>query len=327
MSENTRSNSRATGSSMSSATSLRVCEKGWPAFSARLMTSSASGICSSNFARRAARSFMILISGRKKSATAPVVAHSGARVRFHAHNPPPIPKASDNARTRYAGVSRPLCSMIRDRRSIPGSVSRERSGAESCCRAFSRSNEAKSPCAPAVVTVLRRARRRLRIRPDSPNTGTTIPWISRKTAEKTRIRNSQGLLMEPLSPQELQVARVAEQVHGQIDAALAQSFFKRRHDAGRQELALYRAILVQAAPLEPEELRHRDDLPLHAIGLLHTDNPATAILLALDLDDDVDRRCDLGPQRLGRKSDARHRHHVLDAAQRLARVVRVNGRQ
>ena len=68
------------------------------------------------------------------------------------------------------------------------------------------------------------------------------------------------------------------------------------------QLAEHVALLVDAAPLEREQLGHRDDVAFHAVDLLHAHHAAPAVLHALDLDDDVDRGGDLRAQRLDRES-------------------------
>src|SRR5262249_23032832 len=103
---------------------------------------------------------------------------------------------------------------------------------------------------------------------------------------------------DELSPHQVDVAAVAEQLDRQSDTALAQPCLEPRYDAGGAELSLHIAVLVQPPAFELEELRSRDHIALHAIGLLQAHDTPAAIFLALDLNQDVDRGGDLATQRL-----------------------------
>ena len=95
-------------------------------------------------------------------------------------------------------------------------------------------------------------------------------------------------------------------------------------DAGRLELAEHVALRVDARALEREDLRHRDDVALHAVDLLEADHATAPVLVARDLDHDVDGRGHLRAERAHREGDAGHRDHGLDPAQRVARRVGVD---
>src|SRR5688572_28770223 len=93
---------------------------------------------------------------------------------------------------------------------------------------------------------------------------------------------------------------------------------ERWNDARRSDLAEHIALGVDATALEREQLRRGDDVAFHAVYFLQADDAAPAVLHALDLNYDVDRRRDLRAQRLGREVDAGHGHHILDSPERVA---------
>src|SRR3990172_11435103 len=73
-----------------------------------------------------------------------------------------------------------------------------------------------------------------------------------------------------------------------------------------------------AAPIDPflpelEDVLQGDDLALHAHHLGHVGYAAAAILQAVQVDDQVEGRGHLVPDRLHRQLKPGHEHHVLDA--------------
>src|SRR5205085_6191730 len=79
----------------------------------------------------------------------------------------------------------------------------------------------------------------------------------------------------------------------QLHAVLLEPLGEARADARRLELPDDLALLVHAAPLEEENLLHRDDVALHARDLGDGGDAARAVGEARDLYDEVDGRGDL----------------------------------
>src|SRR5215213_5209273 len=98
-------------------------------------------------------------------------------------------------------------------------------------------------------------------------------------------------------------------------------------DAGRLQCAQNTIVLVHTVAPERKDLLHADDVLLHADQLGDVGNAAGAVTQARQLDDQVDGRGDLLADRLGGQVQVGHQHHVLDAADGVARGVGVNRRQ
>ena len=80
-----------------------------------------------------------------------------------------------------------------------------------------------------------------------------------------------------------------------------------------------------ALDLEVEDVVEGGDIAFHAADIGDLDHPAHAVALALDLHDQVHGADDLGQDGAGRQAHVAHLHHVLDAGQRVARGVGVDG--
>src|SRR5512143_1291451 len=153
----------------------------------------------------------------------------------------------------------------------------------------------------------------------------TRPCASRNTAAKTNpTKISMAFWLIALSPR---ARRNGKRLNRQLDAFLHQRSMERRNDAGSLQLTLYLAFSIDSSAFEREDLRHRDHIAFHAIDLLHADETSATVFLPLHLNHYVDCGGDLRAQRLQRKRDAGHRHHRLDPAQRVARCIRVDGRE
>src|SRR5665213_1601921 len=100
-----------------------------------------------------------------------------------------------------------------------------------------------------------------------------------------------------------------------------------RPQTARDIAALERAVRHLAFVLIGEEILRRDDVAFHADDLGHGDDAADTVAHAADLDDEIDRGGDLLADGARRQIDARHADHVLEAGQRLARPVGVDGRE
>src|SRR6185312_5301350 len=187
-------------------------------------------------------------------------------------------------------------------------------------RYFSRSRLFSWLCAPAALTMARRATRRLRNLRFSPKTGTASPCVSRNTARNTRPMK----IHMPMVISWRSARSAAEDIQGQLDAALVQPLEKSRHDARRGELAEHVAFGVEPAALELEDLRGGDDVAFHPVGLLQAHYAAPAVLVPLHLDDDFDGRGNLAAQRADGESNPGHGDHVLNATERIARGVGMN---
>ena len=100
-----------------------------------------------------------------------------------------------------------------------------------------------------------------------------------------------------------------------------------RPDAGGAEAAEHLAVRRHAGALEQEDVLHGDHVVLHAGELGDRRDPAGAVRQARDLDDQVDGRGDLLAHGALRQLQAGHRHHRVEAVERVARAVGVDRRQ
>src|SRR5688572_8892153 len=281
---------------MSSETSLTQVLKGCPARRARFITSTASGSCSSNFSSRSRRFRNTNTKGADPPATRPSSARSGLPVTETAATAAAAARTAASATRRCASIESPACSMTRPSASMCGLSSKRRARGDSSRRYFWRSSEeaSRSASTASICSSLLRSSRR--VRASDPKAGTINTCDSRNTAppsntKKTRVPPVIGNSLSPARGQR-------EQRHRQVEAAPRQPLLERRHDARRPQLALDVSGGVDAAAFEREDLRHRDDVAFHAVDLLEADQSAAAVLVARDLDDDVDGRRHLRAQRL-----------------------------
>src|SRR5690606_27957646 len=106
-----------------------------------------------------------------------------------------------------------------------------------------------------------------------------------------------------------------------------EGFIELRYLAGRHEVALDPAVLVEAGLLEAEDLVELDGALLHAGDLADAGDAPRTVAEAGLLDDQLHRRGDLLANGLYRQVHAGHQHHHLETAQHVARAVGVAGGQ
>ena len=86
------------------------------------------------------------------------------------------------------------------------------------------------------------------------------------------------------------------------------------------------AVLVDAhAVVEQEDVLQGDDVALHALHLGDVGDAAGAVAQSGEVHDQVERRCHLLADGPHRQVEAGHQHHGLDAGERVARAVGVDG--
>src|ERR1700730_2541182 len=90
---------------------------------------------------------------------------------------------------------------------------------------------------------------------------------------------------------------------------------------GGFEGALDMAVVPLAVVLESEELSRGDDVAFHTRDFDDALHSADPIPHALDVYDEVEGARDMHTDRLERKVEVRHHHHVFDAVERVARRV------
>ena len=96
--------------------------------------------------------------------------------------------------------------------------------------------------------------------------------------------------------------------------------------AGGLEVAVEPAVLVDAhAVVEQEDVLEGDDVALHALHLGDVGDAAGAVTEAGEVHDQVERRGHLLADGPDRQVEAGHQHHGLDAGERVARAVGVDG--
>ena len=79
-----------------------------------------------------------------------------------------------------------------------------------------------------------------------------------------------------------------------------------------------RTVFRDASPIEGKNFLHRDYLTFHARHFMQAYKPAGAILEAVELQNDVDRRCDLLAHGSRRQIESRHRDHLLEPREGIA---------
>ena len=94
-----------------------------------------------------------------------------------------------------------------------------------------------------------------------------------------------------------------------------------RPDPGGAEPADHLAVRADAGLLEQEDLLHGDDVAFHAGDFGDGRHLARAVGHARHLDDQVDGRRDLLPDRPFRDVQVRHRHHRVETVQGVAGVL------
>src|SRR5688572_23500493 len=296
---------------------------GWPARNARFIMSTASGSCSSIFSMRFVRSREIL---KKGSAAATAAANNARRMlcaKVQTTAPPMAPRATASNTSRCASTVRPACSIVSESSAMYGNSSSALSSGDSSRRYFSRSMDENELWPSSCSIWPSRAFSFLRVLLLSPKTGTIIACDSNTTAAKI-IPMTIHIWSDMDTPALERF--VAEELHRQVDCLRLQILVKRRHDTCRFDLADDDAVL-NASAVEAKELGHRDDIAFHAVYFLDAHDAPPAVLVPGNLNHHVDGRRYLLAHNLRGKADPGHRHHALDAAQCIARRVRVHGRQ
>src|SRR5690242_14766047 len=92
------------------------------------------------------------------------------------------------------------------------------------------------------------------------------------------------------------------------------------------EMTLHRTVGGGAGPHEFENLLHLDDVAFHAGDLGDRGDLALAIRLTLELHDELHGARDLAADRGNGHGEAGHTDHLLEARDRVARRVGVDGR-
>ena len=104
-----------------------------------------------------------------------------------------------------------------------------------------------------------------------------------------------------------------------------QALRESRTDAAGHEIAHDFAVFSNAAFPEDENVLHGDDVAFHAGDFGDAGDFARAVAQTADLHHDVDGRGDLAANRAVGNIQTGHGHHGFQAAQSIARGVRVNG--
>ena len=120
-------------------------------------------------------------------------------------------------------------------------------------------------------------------------------------------------------------ARTSRRSSGRPDAARRSAHFGRMPVARKRPIT--RPSRRHAGALEHEDVLHRDHVVLHPGDLGDRGDLAGAVGQARDLDDEVDRRGNLLAHGALRQIQVGHRHHRVEAIERVARAVGVDGRQ
>ena len=112
----------------------------------------------------------------------------------------------------------------------------------------------------------------------------------------------------------------------EADAEVGQLLGELGPDAGRLEVALEPAVLVDAhAEVEQEQVLEGDDVALHALHLGDVGDAAGAVPQAGEVHDEVDGRRHLLADGPDGQVEAGHQGHGLEAGQRVAGAVGVDG--
>src|SRR5574337_698577 len=316
-------NSDLTGSTLSLATMRIVSPSGRPALTPRTMTSIAFGKFSMKRLIRRARN---RASARRGAPPAPMTATRSASSGLFVSSPAMAARTRPSAALKAMNCRReilsPACSI---RASSPRRwrffFSSARRPSAICLRraVFSAlSFISRAPrCAPMI------AARRFSDRdcPASPaNAAPAIP-SARQPAMTMGFGMTTSLLLLNGARELRGVERGGEPLLFAKDArALPEA---RPADAGRPVLAPESALRVLALDLVDEKVLGDDDVALHSDHLGHMRDAARSVAQAGGLDDHVDRGGDHLTDGLGRQRVAAHGDHRFDAAQRLARRVRV----
>jgi len=162
---------------------------GWPARSARFITSTASGSCSSNFSSRARRFREMKTNGAAPPAMNPSNAMTRLSDRMYARSAEPIAARTAIATSLCARIECPDCSIIRPSDSMCGESSRRLASGESSRRYFCLSNDATSRSASTASISASFWRSSFRVRASEPNAGTMSTCESRNTAPPSSARN------------------------------------------------------------------------------------------------------------------------------------------
>src|SRR5258705_9776144 len=117
----------------------------------------------------------------------------------------------------------------------------------------------------------------------------------------------------------------AEEARRQMDPHHLELLDELGANARRLEAALDLA-LHDPGLLEDEHVLHDDDVAFHALDLGDVDDLPGPVLEPALLDDQIDRRRDLLPDRPDRQVDAGHQDHRLQPRQHVAGTVGVAGR-
>ena len=283
---------------MSSATSLRQALNGCPARSARFMMSTASGSCSSNFSSRVLRSWMDDGERRRRRRRAPRAARPAGLPTTTSRRTNAAERPSSD-RQAHEPMRQDRAARLLDEPSEPLHA-RQRLKPPLERRQFAQVLLPQQRRDLAVGLERRRsraacARSSLCIRASEPNAGTNRPARAgtrprRAAPERSRVRPS--WLSPTACPRRPRTARPEGRCRAaQVGAGIPAP----RRSAVSSPSTL--PSLSTPVPLEREDLRHGDDVAFHAVDLLQADHAPAAVLVARDLEHDVDRRGHLRAQR------------------------------
>src|SRR4029453_15040589 len=118
-----------------------------------------------------------------------------------------------------------------------------------------------------------------------------------------------------------------EDLSRNLDPQLGEAIHEPWTESGCLKLPAELAVLVDPrAVVEQEQILEADDLPLHTHDLRDVGDAAGAVLHACLVDQQVECRGDLFPDRADPQVHPGHQHHRLHTGQRVPRRVRVHGR-
>src|SRR5271156_966609 len=106
-----------------------------------------------------------------------------------------------------------------------------------------------------------------------------------------------------------------EHGHRQLNSGNAQTFRKFGTYPGGKEFTEHFAVLANAALAESKNVLHGHDVAFHTRDFRNTDHLARSIAEAAHLNDQVDRRRDLAPNRGIRNAQVGHGHHRFQTTQ------------
>src|SRR4029453_5004636 len=132
-----------------------------------------------------------------------------------------------------------------------------------------------------------------------------------------------------VSPRSLDLVYLVriEQVRRAGDSQGFETLHEPWSDPGGPKFSLYRAIRIQPRLFEGEDFLQGNDIALHTANLLQADQLATAVGETCGVDNDINGRADVMPQKPRWDIEAGHRHHRLNPDQGISGTIGVDGRQ